>query len=248
MKYNKEIDFNFGPDANEHYRYMLQQVFDGEYDFFPMADRHDVKLIADCGGNIGAFAVWASNAFPDAVILSYEPDPTCCELFEENIKAQGLEERVNLCRVALTTRDVKETTLYLGVNNSGENSLQQELVGPNTNSITVPTLHPDNIPAVDFMKLDIEGLEYEVLASYLKRFKPMFITFEAHGEGERVRLNQLMWDTGYVHCGTKTIFPGINVCGYCLDGTELFVKSGQRYRIYQNGFVLSKSPTIKVTL
>ena len=61
---------------------LFRQIFyDGEYD---LAIPFEPKYIIDGGANIGFFAVLMANRFPNATIISIEPDSNNFELLKKN--------------------------------------------------------------------------------------------------------------------------------------------------------------------
>jgi len=50
-----------------------------------------IPLILDCGSNIGASAVWFSDAFPNALIACFEPDDRNFELLSKNANGLNVE-------------------------------------------------------------------------------------------------------------------------------------------------------------
>jgi len=45
-----------------------------------------VNVILDCGANIGLAAIYYIHKFPDAQIISIEPEESNCEMLEENTR------------------------------------------------------------------------------------------------------------------------------------------------------------------
>lgn len=148
----------------------------------------DCRFIVDAGANVGIFAVWAAKRCPGCQIVSLEPCTQTCALLEKNIRSTGLSDRVQVLQLGLAAQ-------------SGEREFRME--GPSPNRGLVLTSSPDQ-PAsshvakiqcttlaefaeqhcprtVDFLKMDIEGSEWEVLLSSdratLRRFRLMQVEY-----------------------------------------------------------------------
>ncbi|MET0243726.1 MAG: FkbM family methyltransferase [Flavitalea sp.] len=64
--------------------YIFDQVFTEQQYDFPHKDPASVKWIIDAGANIGLAAIWFSTRFPNAKIISIEPDVANFELLKKN--------------------------------------------------------------------------------------------------------------------------------------------------------------------
>lgn len=117
----------------------------------------------DCGGNVGAFCLFAASK--GANVVTYEPDPFNCQLIEDNLKLNGWMDRVEIKQAALVCGDQKEAILSIGTNgNVWRNSLVKRW--NSGKAIKVPCLNFDN-EASKFRqcKMDIEGSEMPILES-----------------------------------------------------------------------------------
>lgn len=112
----------------------------------------------DCGGNVGAFAILASNL--GASVTVYEPDPYCCEMIEKNLRLNGFQAEIK--QTALVHDDRKSVTLFIGNNNNvWRNSIVKKW---NKLGIKVPCSNFDEeAKQFDACKMDIEGAEMPIL-------------------------------------------------------------------------------------
>ncbi|HEY4596084.1 MAG TPA: FkbM family methyltransferase [Thermoanaerobaculia bacterium] len=166
---------------------LVREIFEGgEYDF-PCDSVEPVIL--DCGSHIGLSVAWFKRRFPEARITAFEPDPKNFELLQANVAANGFEG-VELLNVALASE--RGTARFYGQFKADEpmassHSLKEDWGTQRTKSwILVPTVPlGDYITGpVDYLKLDIEGMELEVLRSIASRLHLVkALGLEFHGTG-----------------------------------------------------------------
>ncbi|HKU61134.1 MAG TPA: FkbM family methyltransferase [Gemmatimonadales bacterium] len=167
---------------------LAHEIFEGgEYDF-PCST--DAPVILDCGSHIGLSVAWFKRRFPRARITAFEPDPRNFELLQANVAANGLQE-VELLNVALAAE--RGTARFYGQFKAEEpmsssHSLMEDWGTQRTKSwILVQTVPlSDYITGpVDYLKLDIEGMETEVLRSIASRLHLVkALGLEFHGTGD----------------------------------------------------------------
>ena len=133
--------------------------------------------IIDCGANIGLSIIYLKQQFPGAEIVAFEPDNTNFDLLSKNIHSFGYSN-VTLRKEAVWTEN---TTLHFS--NSGSMSSKIETASNfDTQEVKATRLKDLLIKPIDFLKIDIEGAEYDVLtdiAADLHFVKNMFV--EYHG-------------------------------------------------------------------
>lgn len=119
------------------------------------------KTVVDLGANIGAFSVYA--ALGGATVHAFEPQPSNFDVLTKNIEKFGLQNVVNLHNVAVSTKEEK-----LWICDDGGNSFCTDSK-TDFNNVEVQAFSLDQILSdfdeVDFIKIDIEGLECEVILS-----------------------------------------------------------------------------------
>ncbi len=143
--------------------------------------------IIDCGGHIGLAVLYFKRLYPRSRIVTFEPNPETFSLLERNIAQNSLRD-VKAFNVALSRRD-SNATLYVG-----ENFLQAwdstDTIEPNLwpnmdqyRSIDVRSTRLSSFinGRVEFIKMDIEGAEYDVLEESRARMGSVgAITLEYH--------------------------------------------------------------------
>jgi FkbM family methyltransferase len=126
-----------------------------------------LKLVFDVGANIGQTREWFRRMEPTATIYSFEP---VLETFEKLKLNAALDEKCIVEHLALG--DVAENkTITLFEDNSCLNTLKDEVMHSTGNSkreiIKVDTLdcycEKRGIQRIDFLKIDTEGYELNVL-------------------------------------------------------------------------------------
>lgn len=121
------------------------------------------QTFVDAGAHIGYYsALAASIVGPGGLVLAFEPDPTNLGLLRQNTERFG--EIVQPREMALADK-AGRATLYLSPENSGDNRLYRT-AGWRDLEVDVTTI--DERPeldgrAVDFLKMDIQGLELKAL-------------------------------------------------------------------------------------
>jgi FkbM family methyltransferase len=151
-------------------------------------------LIIDCGSNIGLSIIYFKKLFPSATILGFEPDASIFQLLTKNVN------QFNFTGVSLLNYGVwnQETTLsFLAEGTLGGKVINQK--ADNTESFDVVTIKTKRLKdylqqKVDFLKIDIEGAEYEVIidcASDLQNVKFLFVEYHSTPTAKQ-RLNEIL--------------------------------------------------------
>lgn len=138
--------------------------------------------VLDVGANIGYFTVIAAACVGEqGRVYAFEPEPDNFRLLTENVALNGLQQRVTLCQAALSSRR-GNACLYLNPDNLGDHQLHAEV--PGRARLAVATERGDDWfrgreRALDFVKIDVQGHEYEALNGLL----PLLV---ASGKGLRL--------------------------------------------------------------
>src|SRR5437588_2561781 len=143
---------------------LLSVNVDREYDI-PGFDWASTHTIVDIGAHVGTFTVWAAMRAPGARVLAVEPNPETFPLLERNIRDNGLHGRVTAIHAAVGAAPGTGTLELV------EHSLGTRLARTDDGAIkvrieTVPALLAQAaMDDVDLLKIDCEGMEYEVFES-----------------------------------------------------------------------------------
>jgi FkbM family methyltransferase len=134
-----------------------EEIFDAEiYDFNP---DNNTPYILDCGANIGLSVLFFKQKFPESTVVAFEPDPDIFKVLEKNISNYKLQN-VRAIEAAVWIADgeldfQKEGGFSGSVVNHWDRS--------NVTAVKSTDLRNFMDRKIDFLKIDIEGAEFEVL-------------------------------------------------------------------------------------
>jgi FkbM family methyltransferase len=140
-------------------------------------DLPDNSVIIDCGANIGLSVIYLKEKFPAATIIAFEPDDDNYSLLMQNIESFKLQN-VDARKEAVWIRDEE-----LSFSNEGTMGSKIELSANSAKKVKAIRLKNLLSQKIHFLKIDIEGAEYNVLkdiADSLKNVDNMFL--EYHGK------------------------------------------------------------------
>ncbi len=121
-------------------------------------------LILDCGSNIGVSIIYFKHLYPEARIVGFEPDPRVFPYLEKNVASNGLRG-VRMIQAALSSKEGRSDFFSDGKYGGGLSrhlvtDESQDWVRAKVESVRLRDyLHEP----VDFLKINIEGAECEVL-------------------------------------------------------------------------------------
>ena len=124
----------------------------------------DPKVIIDGGANIGLFALQMKKQFPNAKIISIEPDPENFQLLQKNLAPYS---QVDFENAGLWNKDtqLKVYDKY----NCGKWGMvvEEDLVNGSIKAIAIDTLLDKyKIDRIDILKIDIENLRNNVYPTF----------------------------------------------------------------------------------
>ena len=134
-------------------------------------------FIIDCGAHIGLSVIYLKTICPSAKIIAFEPDEENYKLLQKNIESHHLKN--------ITAKKEAVWIENTNLNFIQDGSMASKIgtaVNPHCTTVKAVRLKEYLIEKVDFLKLDIEGAEYEVLKDIqneLHFVKNLFI--EYHG-------------------------------------------------------------------
>jgi len=131
-------------------------------DFFPFYEK---ATVIDIGGHFGYFALFAAtNLAEQGRVITVEPALQNFEKLNRNLAENGLQNKVSALHRAIAPSS-GEKKLFLG--NSENNTLiplKEQAPWELTQAITLAELlGQTQVGMVDFLKMDCEGAEYDIL-------------------------------------------------------------------------------------
>lgn len=142
------------------------------YDF---ESKTDSPVVIDGGGHIGLFTLFVKRKYPNAKITVFEPDKESLRLLRKNLEA-NLIDNVKIVEAGLYKNNGE---ISFGADHSDGGSIYSKEKNATINVVRLSEYIECDI---DFLKLNIEGAELDVMteAAYkLQRVKEMVI--EYHG-------------------------------------------------------------------
>lgn len=142
-----------------------------------------LPVIYDCGANIGVSTVYFKRIYPEAKVKAFEADPQLIKILESNLLSNGMT-------------DVEIINKAVWINNSGtcfssDGSDGGSIYG-HRKKINIESLRLrewlEKESRIDFLKMDIEGAEDEVLndcRDSLHHVRKIFIEYHSWKEREQ---------------------------------------------------------------
>jgi FkbM family methyltransferase len=178
----------------------LQHVFDSN---------GEPLQVADLGANVGLFSAWLLGRRPDARIVAFEPDPANAAVLEQTVRANHREADWQVVRACAATADGEVS--FVGGGFAVSRIAEQGEAGATT--LPAADVFP-HIAQADFLKLDIEGGEWAILAD--PRFrqvaaKALVLEYHPHlcpAPDPRAHVDRLLTDAGWQVTHTEFDRPG----------------------------------------
>lgn len=150
----------------------------------------DLKTIVDIGANTGIFSLYARQRFPHAIIHALEPYPQNFELLVKNVAGKDIFPHPRgvagrYCKMPLSAPS----------HNSGAACFAQGIFNesPTVDCDPLDAIIPHLTGPVDFLKIDIEGMEYETLLMFQGWEHVKHLSVEIHG---LFPYPKILWEKG----------------------------------------------------
>ena len=145
--------------------------------YYEFKTERKAPLILDCGSNIGISVLFFRDVYPNSVIKAFEADPYISELLQYNLKNNS-------------AGNVEVISKAVWINNQGIEFSSEGADGgsifSSNKKIKVPSIRLkdviENEDSIDFLKIDIEGAETEVIEdcrNSLKNVKNIFVEYHS---------------------------------------------------------------------
>jgi FkbM family methyltransferase len=152
-------------------------------------------MVLDIGANMGAHTVSLAQATgPKGVVLAFEPQRVIFQILCANVALNGLGHvYTNQAAVGREAATVIVPNLdYSAVANFGGVGLGDWSEGERVSGVTVDSL---DLPACDLIKIDVEGMEGEVIAGAeqtIRRFRPVLYVENDRPEHSAALIRQVL--------------------------------------------------------
>jgi FkbM family methyltransferase len=189
----KKIEGIWLPDTDTHFEYHLKgnPTFQdkGTYQFAKIKAALDVipddkrRICVDVGAHVGLWSRVLAHKFE--MLYAFEPVQELCECFRKNVDAVNVE----LIEVALGALAEDKVMVNDDISNSGN-----WRIGNIGIAVHVHPLDSFKYENVDFIKIDTEGTELQVLMgaiNTLKKCNPFVLVEQKLGHAERYGAQQL---------------------------------------------------------
>lgn len=158
-------------------------------------------VVVDIGGHIGSFSVLAGSR--GASVLTYEPVKRNFKLLKKNIEINGFNNVI--FNMAVTDKEETRKIYVRDFNFGGSNLYTEHLNSDFYEDVQCTTLdkifEDNHLDHIDFLKLDCEGAELEILESTTKLKDINVIALEYHGLKVLEKILKLLLNTHKVAYG-----------------------------------------------
>lgn len=170
------------------------------------------SIVIDGGANIGLFTIKIKNEFPDAKIISIEPDPDNFKLLQKNVSKY---DNIFLENSGIWFKDTKLKVYDKFDSGKWGMVVEEDLVDGSISAISMKSLMDKySLDYIDVLKLDIETSEKQLFSENYEDWLPKVktIIIELHDWMEKgtskpffTAINKSFKNYSYSHCGENVI-------------------------------------------
>lgn len=146
--------------------------------------KSEQPVIIDCGANIGLSSLYFKSIYPNATLHAFEPDAVLFQLLEKNTQVNDFTN-THLHQAAVWIEDTN-----LSFSSKGSEASHIDLSNQSAHQVKAIRLSSflSQFEHVDFLKMDIEGAEFQVVADCLDGLKKVDHFFlEYHGKVDQTK-------------------------------------------------------------
>jgi len=172
----KFLEFSFDVPDLPSFIWQFKEIFVDE--IYKFKSNFDSPIIYDCGANIGMSVIYFKSLYPKARIKAFEADPIISQILKSNLQKNNIYD-VELVEKAVW---VDDEGIFFGVEGADGGSIFK----PNSPLKKIASIRLKDFlekeSSIDFLKIDIEGAEYEVLIDCNKslgKVKYLFIEYHS---------------------------------------------------------------------
>lgn len=185
----------------------------------PQFSGKDAKLAIDLGANEGYYTLKLKQNNPKCKVIAVEPNPLAFEVLEKNVKSNKLNDVILINKAVCNkngkmTLEIVENVSAIGGKDLGIMNrpwLKREMVKKiKVDCITLSKLLQEyKVDKVDILKLDVEGMELEILKSSKNLLNRIHkIVVEWHSKKIRNELKRFLKENGF-----KLLYEEKRECG-----------------------------------
>lgn len=140
---------------------------------------NEKPVIIDCGANIGLSSLYFKSIYPNATLHAFEPDAVLFQLLEKNALVNDFTN-THLHQAAVWIEDTN-----LSFSSKGSEASHIDLSNQSEHQVKAIRLSSflTQFEYINFLKMDIEGAEFQVVADCLEGLKKVDHFFlEYHGK------------------------------------------------------------------
>jgi len=164
----------------------------------------ETSIVLDIGANIGLHSIYFSGLAKDGCILSFEPSLATFSFLVSNVA-----NIYNIVPINLAVSDEGKVADFYHASDNAYSSLIDTKRKEVVSVIKVPCMRVDDVVSglrldrVDFVKIDVEGLEFEVLngmSDVISKYQPVIfceIYKGSHSNQQPDETVQLLIEKGY---------------------------------------------------
>lgn len=186
----------FGRSLNRLYENRNHDILsNGELTVIKKIAKLKPSIIFDGGANIGTYSLLVNQAIPDCKIFSFEPvKATYLKLVQNK---NGCDNIIPVMKGLYNENCSKEINLFTGDEHSSIFDIQGLEAGPEDKEQIELVRGDDfmkenNISSIDFLKLDIEGAEYDALDGFENTIR-------------KGGIKAIQFEYGYINITTKKL-------------------------------------------
>lgn len=190
------------PDADDHIQRTIRET-NAFYELEMLADMMlriaPGELALDVGANIGNHAIFLAGA-ADATVIAMEPFRHCFDILDRNVHLNELDHRVLPLNTACGAEPATGTVVIGSQTNLGQTRIVTPPTGLGAEVAIIPLDALDLTAPVRMLKIDVEGMEADVLrgaARILEEDGPT-IYAEAHNDDALAEVSSAIKPFGYV--------------------------------------------------
>ncbi|XOV91901.1 MAG: FkbM family methyltransferase [Bacteroidota bacterium] len=179
------LGFPITLNDSKSFLFNYKEIFENEV--YKFRSKVENPVIIDGGCNIGLSLIYFKKLYPKGKIIGFEADKEIYDIAKNNLKVGGFSEGVAIYNGALW-----KTEGFVDFSSSGSDSGKIDDKGQS--KVIAYRLSKYLKDKVHFLKLDIEGAEYEVLKeseTHLKNVEQIFIEYHSFIDKEQ-KLDEIL--------------------------------------------------------